>query len=102
MVFILEIFDTLNATCTNVLSGLGMQRIAIIRNFISYYVVMLPFAYLLGFKLRLELPGILLSITIGSFTQLVLYTIALYRLNWEDIAQKTKLHLEQLKNASAQ
>jgi Na+-driven multidrug efflux pump len=54
---VVSIADILQCTCSGVLSGLGLPTRAMVMNFVGYYVLACPLAYLMAFHLDMGLKG---------------------------------------------
>ena len=68
LLFILALFqmpDGLNVTISGILRGLLDTKIPMIINSISFWVIMIPLAYLLGFVLDIGIEGIMYGVVSG-------------------------------------
>src|SRR5690606_10028572 len=60
-----QVFDGLQVVGAGVLRGLGQTRPAALFNFLGYYVLALPLAWWLAFRLGLGLPGLWWGLAFG-------------------------------------
>jgi MATE family multidrug resistance protein len=71
-----QVFDGLQVVGCGILRGMGQTRPAAFFNVLGYYVLALPLAWWLGFRLRLGLAGVWWGLAIG------LAAVALLLLLW--------------------
>ncbi len=60
-----QVFDGLQTVATGALCGSGDTRTPMIANFIAYWLIGLPFGYILCFRYRLGTVGIWTGLCIG-------------------------------------
>ena len=56
----------------------------------SYFVVGLPVSYVLAFKMRMGLLGLIFGRLSGKFTQTTLYIIMYSRMNWDEQVERSR------------
>jgi MATE family multidrug resistance protein len=71
-----QVFDGLQVVGGGVLRGMGQTRPAAVFNFVGYYLLALPLAWWLGFRLDLGLRGIWWGLALG------LATVAILLVSW--------------------
>ena len=74
-----------------ILTGVGQQRLAAVINAIGYYVIGIPFMYILAFNFELGVLGIWLAILLGNFVALTLLLISFHRIEWEGVIMKESI-----------
>lgn len=86
IISVIQIFDAFNAVTAGLLRGEGMQHVGSITNMFAYYVVGLPFAYFLTFKLNCGLEGLWIGTGTGLVCISAIQTFfSLCAVNWDDI-----------------
>lgn len=99
LISVLQIFDALNAVTAGILRGQGMQHVGSVTGLFSYYVIGLPLAYFLTFKLQLGLEGLWIGTGLGlmciSFVQ-VLYSLGFA--NWDEIISQARKRTDRERN----
>ena len=64
----------------------GKQSLASKLNFVAYYVIGIPLAYVLGLTLELGVEGLWLGLTVGVFWGAIVNTIILSRFDWKQLS----------------
>lgn len=85
--------EGVQGVASGVLRGAGKQSLGAKANLFGYWVVCLPTALLLAFH-GYDVMGLILGLTLGVTSTLVVYTVALSRLNWYDEASKAQARLQ--------
>jgi MATE family multidrug resistance protein len=68
-------FDIFTNSYAGIFRGLGMQKIISIVNFICYYLINLPFAYLLSFTCKWGIWGVWVSYIMAQITMIIIYGV---------------------------
>jgi len=68
LLWVVEYPDVVNGILTNTFTPLARQKVALICNFISFYVIMVPFTLLFVFKLNMGVGGIYKGTLIGALS----------------------------------
>ena len=71
----------------------GNQTIAAVAGIISYWIIMLPGAYIFAFTFEFRLRGIWLGIVLGSFVQAACYLYVIFNISWEKTAKEASRHV---------
>jgi MATE family multidrug resistance protein len=69
------------------LQGLGRQAVGFRINLVSFYVVAIPSAYLLGFLLHWGVEGLYCGLILGATCQATAYFYYTSNVDWEQEAQ---------------
>lgn len=88
--------EGVQGVASGVLRGAGKQSLGAKANLIGYWGVCLPLALLLAFH-GWEVMGLIIGLASGVATTLLIYAIALARLDWYDEANKAQIRLIQEK-----
>ena len=75
------------------MKAIGSQTIAAVAGVISYWMIMLPGAYIFGFIFEYRLRGIWFGIVLGSFVQAAWYLYVILNASWEKIATEASRHI---------
>ena len=81
-----QIFDGVQAVALGVLRGLTDVKIPTIITFISYWILGLPIAYLLGFILEFGVVGIWVGLLIGLMASAIMLTLRFNRKSRQRLA----------------
>ncbi|KAF8322158.1 multidrug/Oligosaccharidyl-lipid/Polysaccharide flippase [Clavulina sp. PMI_390] len=83
-----QIFDGLCAVTSGVLRSRGKQGLGAILQFISYYIIGIPFGMLLTFKFDMLLPGLWIGMAVALFSGAFVTVIIVLRTNWDREVEK--------------
>ncbi|CAK0783734.1 hypothetical protein CVIRNUC_006933 [Coccomyxa viridis] len=95
LVFLSEIGDGLNGVCGGVMRGAGRQLLASIENLITYWVLGLPLAILLGVHFNFGVEGLWWALCITTSVQGLAMLITVSAFDWQAEAKRALLLLEQ-------
>lgn len=79
LIILLELFDSLQATCGKILTGMGKQSYASVVNLIVYYGIMIPGAAFIGYYLKFGVIGVWIIIVISVLIIAGAYFIGVYK-----------------------
>ena len=82
--------DGICGSLNGILWGSGQQTTGAICVLVSYFVVGLPVSYVLAFKMRMGLLGLIFGRLSGKFTQTTLYIIMYSRMNWDEQVERSR------------
>lgn len=85
---IYQINDFLSCLSGGILRGQGRQKIGGILNLVSYYLIALPFAFLLAFKFKLELVGLWIGMITALFFVSMSQTYFVVTSDWDYIIKE--------------
>lgn len=94
MCAVFQIADGAAGVCGGVVRGLGRQKIAAILNLVAYYLIALPVAYVLTFKLGWGLHGIWSGLTLALFIAGSGLLIFLMNVNWKTEVARTQRRVQ--------
>ncbi|RQM24465.1 hypothetical protein B5M09_011122 [Aphanomyces astaci] len=80
--------DSFNAMWQAMLQAVGKPSLAAYVNAVAYYVVGLPLAGMLSFRLSWGLEGLWIGLTVGAVCACSAYTIVMARLSWNDVLEE--------------
>ncbi|KAG2439264.1 hypothetical protein HXX76_004625 [Chlamydomonas incerta] len=83
LVAALELFDGSQVVMTGVIQGAGKQRLGVLVNVVAFYVVAIPTALLLAFRLGWGVEGMYMGMLLGPAIQAVSYVYIIARLDWK-------------------
>ncbi|CAK9113529.1 Protein DETOXIFICATION 37 (AtDTX37) (Multidrug and toxic compound extrusion protein 37) (MATE protein 37) [Durusdinium trenchii] len=89
-----SMLDGMNQVIQGALQGFGLQAKASRVSIFCYWVVMLPASGVLGFPLRLGVPGLWLGCIVSGCVALLLNTLLYRRSNFEEIASAARLRMQ--------
>ncbi|CAK9328834.1 unnamed protein product [Citrullus colocynthis] len=92
LAFLLGITMVLNSVqpvISGVAVGGGWQALVAYINLFCYYVVGLPFGFLLGYKTSLGVEGIWIGMICGTFLQTMILLFIVYKTNWNKEVEQT-------------
>lgn len=72
---IFTLIDGLQGVLAGILRGVGKQYIGAVLNIIAFYVIGLPMAWILCFKLNFSVDGLMIGIAFGTSFQVILLLI---------------------------
>ncbi|KAF2069281.1 hypothetical protein CYY_009400 [Polysphondylium violaceum] len=78
-----QFFDGFQTTCQGIIRGTGKNKIGAIVNFISFYVVGLPFSCIFAFALHKEVVGLWWGLCIGLCACAIVLGSVVLRINWD-------------------
>lgn len=84
-----QVNDCLAAVSGGVLRGQGRQRLAALIGLISYYLIALPFGFLLAFGFHLKLFGLWCGLTLAIFIISFLQSWVTLRSDWDSIISES-------------
>lgn len=90
LVSIFVIFDSLACVANGILRALAMQMIGGTISLICYYVIAVPLALFLSFKLDLELLGLWLGNGAGLLTIAITEIYVIYNIEWTKVIENAK------------
>ncbi|GMM35643.1 Erc1 protein [Saccharomycopsis crataegensis] len=85
IIAVIQLFDAMNSVTAGLLRGEGMQHIGSITNLSSYYIIGLPLAYFLTFKMGFGLQGLWIGTGVGLFCISVVQIFFSLHVDWDDI-----------------
>jgi len=87
LIVILVFFpDMIQGAMQGVIRALGIQRKASYWALASFYLLGIPFASLLAFKLSMGVAGLWLGITVGIAASAFIYVVLVLRTDWQAVA----------------
>ena len=85
--------DSINCGVQGIFRGSGRQALAATYNFVAFYVVGIPLAYVLGVRMGFGVEGLWWGITSGLCVIAIGGTIAILRSDWRKLASEAALRL---------
>lgn len=82
-----QLFDAVNVIAAGLLRGQGRQRVGLYLNLVAYYVIALPVAYCMAYRVGLGLPGLWVGLLTGVFCLAVSEMAAVYVSDWAAIVE---------------
>ncbi|TMW57781.1 hypothetical protein Poli38472_014384 [Pythium oligandrum] len=89
-----ELLDSLNCVMQGVFRGTGRQKFAAILNLLAYFVVGLPFGFLLAFQLDCGVQGFWLGLTGGYLLSVCISLVKICRTDWIAMSEEAEARLE--------
>mmetsp|Transcript_17803 Transcript_17803/g.20135 ORF Transcript_17803/g.20135 Transcript_17803/m.20135 type:complete len:109 (-) Transcript_17803:1037-1363(-) len=86
-----QVVDAVNIVAAGILKGAGQQRKSALVNFVSYYILGLPFAALVTFALNTSIPSLItlwLGLVVALIVACICSLIMLSKWNWDEMAKK--------------
>lgn len=83
MLCVCIITDSLQMVLSGVAKGSGIQDMGAYVNLVSFYLVGIPVAVILGFVCHMKAKGLWFGILIGSILQFILLSALTFTINWE-------------------
>lgn len=92
-------FDFIQGVLCGFIKCLNLQKLAIGVNFVTYYIIISPVAYFLGFVYRFGsdagekgcgLKGLWYAILIGQIHQIIVYFWLINRTDWQEVIEVAK------------
>ncbi|XP_059456553.1 protein DETOXIFICATION 34 [Corylus avellana] len=96
LAFLLGITMLLNSVqpvISGVAVGGGWQALVAYINLFCYYIVGLPFGFLLGYKSKLRVEGIWIGMICGTFLQTLILLVIIYRTNWKEEVEQASVRM---------
>ena len=81
--------------CTGVLRGAGKQNLGAKANLVGYWLVCIPTALVLAIAFDWQVRGLITGLLCGVTTTLLIYSIAIWKLNWYHEAELSQIRLSQ-------
>ncbi|XP_074365344.1 protein DETOXIFICATION 14-like [Apium graveolens] len=94
------ILDSIQGILSGVARGTGWQRLGAYVNLGSYYLVGVPMALLLGFRLHLKAKGLWIGLVAGALVQSILLAIITSFTNWKKEVEDTRVRVLEMKDPS--
>jgi Na+-driven multidrug efflux pump len=89
-----QIPDALNACAQGIFRVSGRQGLSAKFNFVAFYIIGLPLAYVLGIQLGYGVVGLWLGMTVGLLFVAVTGVIVILRSDWTKLAADAALRLD--------
>jgi MATE family multidrug resistance protein len=97
-----EFFECLTTSLSGIFSGLGLQKIIAITNFICFYIICIPLTCILIFQCKLKIYGAWISYCITITILTTMYGIIYYKkVNYYKICKDTNKKLSSDRNKIA-
>ncbi|KAF8322159.1 MATE efflux family protein [Clavulina sp. PMI_390] len=93
-----QIFDGLCGVTSGVLRSRGKQGLGAILQFVSYYIIGIPFGILLTFKFNMSLPGLWIGMAVALFSGALITVTIVLRTDWDHEVEKAAERLAQDEN----
>ncbi|XP_062154611.1 protein DETOXIFICATION 34 [Alnus glutinosa] len=97
LAFLLGITMVLNSVqpvISGVAVGGGWQALVAYINLFCYYIVGLPFGFLLGYKTKLRVEGIWIGMIFGTFLQTLILLFITYKTNWNKEVEQASIRMQ--------
>lgn len=92
---VMQLFDAFNACTAGCLRGQGQQRKGSVINILAFYIIGVPMAYFLTFKLNLSgVTGLWLGIVNALIFMTVCQSMAVFNVNWKDLVKEAEARNE--------
>ncbi|XP_060971640.1 protein DETOXIFICATION 56 [Cannabis sativa] len=95
---LLEIVNFPLAVCGGIVRGTARPWLAMYANIVGFYLIALPLAAVLAFKVELSLGGMLMGFLVGIISCLVLLLVFIFRINWDEEANKAQFLADSSEN----
>ncbi|CAB9497155.1 Protein DETOXIFICATION [Seminavis robusta] len=95
VVAVFQLPDAINGTVQGIFRGSGRQALGAQLNFVAYYLLGLPFAFLLAFWLHQGVAGLWEGMTVGLLLVAVVGTILVKRSDWVLLAKQATERIEE-------
>jgi len=82
-----QLFDSLAASCSGLLRGLGRQEIGGYVNLFCYYVIAMPISFGTAFGLHWELEGLWTGVALALGLVSAIEALFLYNADWESAVE---------------
>lgn len=99
IVSLVMLVDGAQIAGSGALRGLGRQRLGMVCNFISFYIIGIPLGYVMAFLLKFGMFGIWLGLCTCDAVSAVFFTIVLFCTNWGKAALEIATEAEAVKIA---
>jgi MATE family multidrug resistance protein len=93
VVALFQLPDAINSVNQGIFRATGKQALAAKLNAIAYYIVGIPFGYMLGFKFEYGVEGLWFGLVAGLTWGSTVNTIILSRLDWVALTTDTRKRL---------
>ncbi|XP_033753960.1 multidrug and toxin extrusion protein 2-like [Pecten maximus] len=90
-VALFELFDQVQAACSGVIRGIGLQKFGAITNFMCYYLVALPLGIPLLLETALGVSGAWWAVILSAAIQSVVFIVRILSTNWELESEKAQI-----------
>lgn len=103
MLLLMALVDIVNfplAVCGGIVRGTARPWLAMYANLGGFYLVALPLAAVLAFKVTLGLGGMLMGFLVGVIACLALLLVFVFRINWDEEASKAQILAEVSKDGN--
>lgn len=87
---VVELFNYPLTVCGGIVRGTARPKLAMYANVTGFYLLALPAAVVLTFKMHLGLAGILTGFLIGCICCLILLMVFIMRINWDEEAENAQ------------
>lgn len=94
LVACLQIFDGLACVSNGVLRAQGLQKLGGVVNFVAYYAVAMPLAFVLTRTTDLKLRGLWIGVGTGMIMIAVIESLVIVNCNWEAVLERAGLMME--------
>ncbi|XP_019176200.1 PREDICTED: protein DETOXIFICATION 34 [Ipomoea nil] len=85
------LLNSVQPVISGVAVGGGWQALVAYINLTCYYIIGLPFGFLLGYKAHLGVQGIWMGMIVGTSLQTIVLCIIVWKTNWdEEVAQASE------------
>jgi MATE family multidrug resistance protein len=102
IVCLVMLVDGAQIAGSGALRGLGRQRLGMICNFVSFYIIGIPLGYVMAFILKLGMFGIWIGLGMCDAVSAVFFTVVLLCTNWSKAAMDIAIEAEAVKLANTQ
>ncbi|KAM7260979.1 hypothetical protein ACFE04_026454 [Oxalis oulophora] len=89
------ILNSVQPVISGVAVGGGWQALVAYINLFCYYVIGLPFGFLLGSKTTLGVEGIWIGMIFGTFLQTIVLLFIVYQTNWNSEVEQANERMQQ-------
>ncbi|XP_067307832.1 multidrug and toxin extrusion protein 1 [Pseudorasbora parva] len=86
-----HLLDATAAAGSNIVKGLGKQKMGAICNLVGYYGVGFPIGISLMFAAKMGIFGLWTGLLISVFLQSVFFIVLLFKLNWEKSSEEAQI-----------
>lgn len=94
LVAVLQLFDGVACVSNGVLRAQGLQKLGGIVNFVAYYAVAMPLAFVLTRTTSLKLHGLWIGVGTGMIMIAVIESIIIVNCDWEAVLERAGLMME--------
>ncbi|CAI2367105.1 unnamed protein product [Moneuplotes crassus] len=86
-------FDFIQGSLSGVLTGMGYQKYGSMINILSYFLFLIPLAYVLGFVYGYGTTGIFIAWVLGFLVCSILVTATVFLTDWDHLTKKIQERL---------